>query len=56
MFADDLVLISETAEGLQNCLNALQNYCDKWCLSINTDKTKVMIFNKGGHIAPILLD
>ena len=49
MFADDLVLISETAEGLQDCLNAMQSYCEKWCLSINTDKTKVIIFNKGGH-------
>ena len=49
MFADDLVIISESAVGLQNCLSKLQLYCDKWSLSINTDKTKVMIFNKGGH-------
>ena len=49
MFADDLVLISQSAEGLQNCLNKLQSYCDKWCLTVNTDKTKVVIFNKGGH-------
>ena len=25
-FADDLVLISESAEGLQNCMDALSNY------------------------------
>ena len=49
MFADDLVLVSQSAEGLQNCLNKLQTYCKKWCLTVNTDKTKVVIFNKGGH-------
>ena len=49
MFADDLVLISESHTGLQNCLSELYNYCNKWGLSINTDKTKVVIFNKGGH-------
>ena len=49
MFADDLVLISESAHGLQSCLTKLQKYCDKWCLTINIDKTKVIIFNKGGH-------
>ena len=49
MFADDLVLISESHTGLQNCLSELYNYCKKWGLSINTDKTKVVIFNKGGH-------
>ena len=49
MFADDLVLISDSATGLQKCLTNLQHYCDKWCLKINIDKTKVLIFNKGGH-------
>ena len=49
MFADDLVLISQSKQGLQNALNKLQRYCDKWCLKINVDKTKVMIFNKQGR-------
>ena len=26
-FADDFVLISESAEGLQNCMDALSNHC-----------------------------
>ena len=50
MFADDIVLLSESATGLQNCLNALEAYCEKWNLTVNTAKTKVVIFNKGGHI------
>jgi hypothetical protein len=49
MFADDIIILSESAEGLQNSLDKLKSYCDKWQLTLNTDKTKVMIFNKGGH-------
>ena len=41
MYADDIVLISESAKGLQNCLNKLSNYCDIWNLSVNIDKYKV---------------
>ena len=47
-FADDLVLLSESAAGLQNCLHELENYCQSWGLNIFMSKTKVVIFNKGG--------
>lgn len=50
MFADDLVLISESSTGLQMCLNKLEQYCDKWGLTVNLNKTKVMIFNKTGKV------
>ena len=49
LYADDLVLISESAIGLQNSLNILSCYCDKWNLTVNLDKTKSMIFNKAGR-------
>ena len=49
MFADDIVLLSETPTGLQNCLNKIENYCTTWNLTVNINKTKVIIFNKGGH-------
>ena len=39
LYADDLMLISETAEGLQNCLNKLDSYCQQWNLSVNISKT-----------------
>ena len=32
--------------ALQNCLNTLSSYCSTWLLSINPNKTKVMIFQK----------
>ena len=46
LYADDLVILSESPTGLQHCLNALDNYCDKWRLNINIKKTKAMILSK----------
>ena len=39
MFADDLIIIS-SQEGLQESLNALNDYCTNWKLNINNKKTK----------------
>lgn len=47
IYADDVLLLSESKEGLQSCLDSLQVYCDYWKLKINIDKTKVMIFSAG---------
>ena len=46
LYADDLVVLSKSRTGLQTCLNKLSSYCNSWMLSINTKKTKVMIFQK----------
>ena len=46
LYADDLVILSRSKIGLQNCLNMLSSYCNSWMLSINPKKTKVMIFQK----------
>ena len=45
LYADDLVIFSRLANGLQTLLNNLESYCEKTELSVNLDKTKVMIFN-----------
>ena len=50
MYADDLVLLSNSKEGLQKCLEVLNVFCKKWKLNVNTEKTKVMIFNKSGRL------
>jgi hypothetical protein len=42
--ADDLVLVSESAQGLQKCIDISIRYCFDWKLCVNIDKTKVMIF------------
>ena len=51
LYADDLILISETSTGLQNCLDKLSKYCKKWGLEINMKKTKVVVFNNTGRIS-----
>ena len=43
MYADDLILFSFSHEGLQMLLDRLQIFCNKWQLTINTVKTKIMI-------------
>ena len=48
LYADDLVIFSRSANGLQTLLNKLESYCDKTELTVNLDKTKVMIFNNCG--------
>ena len=45
LYADDLLLMSETECGLQNCVSRLQDYCNTWELNVNTSKTKVLVFN-----------
>jgi hypothetical protein len=48
MYADDLILLSSTPNGLQSKLDILDKYCNDWCLSVNLSKTKIIIFNKAG--------
>ena len=48
LYADDLVLVSKSAKGLQNCLNKLADYADSKHLTINVTKSKTMVFNSSG--------
>ena len=50
LFADDLVLMSETSIGLQRLIHKLEIYCHRWHMSLNILKTKVMVFNEGSQI------
>ena len=49
MYADDVVLLSSSKTGLQNCVNKLYKYTSDWKLTVNTKKTKVLVFNKAGR-------
>ena len=44
LYADDLILMSTTAAGLQTQLNALASFCDQRQLTVNLSKTKVVVF------------
>ena len=46
LYADDLVLLSLTKEGLQACLDTLSKYCKSWKLQINISKSKILVFEK----------
>ena len=45
-YADDLIILSRSKVGLQNCLNELSSYCNSWMPKINPKKTKIMIFQR----------
>jgi hypothetical protein len=51
LFADDVVLLSDTIVGLQNQLTILKEEADRLQLTVNLDKTNVMVFRMGGHLS-----
>jgi hypothetical protein len=46
LYADDIVLISESSNGLQNLINKLHEFSKTWFLEVNTTKTKSLIFSR----------
>ena len=48
LYADDIVIFSESEKGLQTGLDILYAFCQSWKLKVNIQKTKVMVFRKGG--------
>ena len=46
LYADDTIVLAESPFELQLALNAVYNYCEKWKLKINVDKTKIIRFSK----------
>ena len=49
LWADDLMLVSSTASGLQNSLNKMGTFYDNLGLKVNLKKTQIIIFNKRGQ-------
>ena len=47
LYADDTVLLAESADELQAALDTLAAYCKLWDLTVNLSKTNVVIFSKG---------
>ena len=46
LFADDLILASETPSGLQKLIHGLEEFCKQWHMEINLSKTSVSVFKK----------
>ena len=39
LFADDLVLMSESPTGLKKIIRGLENFCSQWHMVVNVTKT-----------------
>ena len=50
IWADDLLILSETENGLNTMLRNLMSYTEENSMQVNLDKTKCMIFNKTGRL------
>ncbi len=44
LYADDLILMSESASGGRKQLDALASFCEQRQLTVNLSKTKVVVF------------
>ncbi len=53
LYADDIAVLATSAVQLQMGLDTLYNYCQKLELTVNTNKTKIMIFRKSGRLPTI---
>ena len=51
LWADDLVLVSDSEIGLQKQLNGILSFCANNCMVVNELKTKAMVF--GPHSGPL---
>ena len=47
LYADDTLVLAETATDLQKSLDGLYEYCNKWSLKVNLNKTKIIVFAPG---------
>ena len=50
LWADDLILLSDTPQGLQCLIEGLEKFCRKWHMLVNLIKTKVCIFDNGRKV------
>ena len=46
LYADDIVLISDTPDGLQNMLHTVNDWSSTWKLKVNEDKSKIVHFRR----------
>ena len=46
LYADDIAILAENEENLQTMLNKLNEWCKKWQLMINNEKSQVVHFRK----------
>lgn len=51
LYADDIVILSDSPNILQNMIDKLYTYCNIWSLKVNLAKSKILIFRSGTRIS-----
>ena len=46
LYADDTIVLAENACELQKALDAVHDYCGMYNLTVNTKKTKIIVFSR----------
>ena len=47
LYADDTVIFAESSSDLQLALTSMSEYCKCWKLTVNSSKTKFVVFSRG---------
>ena len=50
LYADDIGCVADTVFRLQKQINFVEMFCNKYGMKINLDKTKIVVFRRGGNI------
>lgn len=45
-FADDIVLLASSPEKIQGLSDVVSDFCKKWRMTVNINKTKLLVFKK----------
>jgi exonuclease III len=53
LYADDIVILSPSSVDLQIMIRNLEKYCDLWNLKVNLNKSKIVVFRKGGKLRQV---
>jgi hypothetical protein len=49
-FADDIADTADTVIGMQKHIDTLQLFCETYGMRVNLDKTKIIVFRRGGYL------
>jgi hypothetical protein len=52
LYADDVVLMNDSANGLRAMLSALEDFCKANSMFVNATKSQVVVFNRGHSAVP----
>ena len=47
IYTDDTVILAESSDDMQNQINYFYDFCKKWRLKVNIEKSKVLVFSNG---------